>query len=134
MAALTDETTARGLLERALAMDTKPTLAVSDVDLLFQLATTEIDALPTWTATDLNRVAAIGWNWKAGLTSDKFDLGGGGGKYLKQGDWHTHCREMANAYATGQMGVLDGGTGSGGSGIESVAVISSTAAYADRWF
>lgn len=131
MAALTNPLTARDLLERALAMDTKPALASSDVDLLFQLATTEVDGVPTWTGADLNKVAAIGWNWKAGLTSDKFNIGGN--RSLSLSDWHKHCKEMANAYATGQMGVLDGGTGSGGSGIESIAVISSTAAYADRW-
>lgn len=131
MAALTDETTARVLLERALAMDTKPTLAESDIDLLMNLATSTVDGVPTWTGTALNRAAATGWNWKAGLTSHRFDLGGNRSMSLSQ--WHEHCKEMAHAYATGRMGVLDGGTGDGGTGIESIAVVSSTATAEGWW-
>ena len=111
MAALIEELTARDFLERALAMNTKPTLASGDVDLLIDIARTVVDDIPTWTGPDLNKAAAIGWTWKAGLTSDRYDLGGGGGKYLKQGDWHRQCREMADLYASGQRGVIDGGSG-----------------------
>jgi len=110
--------TARALLEDALAMSTKPTLSPAQVDRAFALAssldTNGVTVL--YTAANLNRAAAWGWNVKAGLTTAQYDLGGQGGSSLTRSQWHDHCVRMANAYGAGVMSVTGASTGRSGIG------------------
>src|SRR5688500_14848803 len=92
----TDPVQARALLEQALAMDTAPTLSVTQVNLLMALA---VDATDTYTAAALNAAAARGWMWKAGLTSAQYDISGQGGAKLTRSQWYDHCVEMSQRYA-----------------------------------
>jgi hypothetical protein len=126
MAILTDAALARRLMERAVAMTTNPTLDAAQVDDLMTLAESlDADANTVYTDADLNRAASIGWLWKAGLTSDQYDLGGGQGRTLTRSQWYDHCTQLANAYGNGTLNVL-GGSGTRGS----IGVIT-LAAYPD---
>lgn len=124
---IVDQAFARRMLERAIALGTVPTLDTAAVDDLMAIATiTDGDTgAPSWTGVSLNRAASIGWQWKAGLTSDQYDLGGGVGKTLSRDQWFGHCMQLAADYAIGAKGVLDGGSST--SRIRSIPVISSTA-------
>jgi len=110
--------TARALLEDALALATKPTLTTAQVDRAFALAssldTNGVTVL--YTAANLNRAAAWGWNVKAGLTAAQYDLGGQGGSSLTRSQWHDHCRNMAMLYGAGAMSVTGASTGRSGIG------------------
>lgn len=133
MSETTDAAFARRMLERAIAHESKPTLTVEAVDDLMQIAArTTDDGGVVYTASSLNSAAATGWNWKAALTADKYDLGAGNGRTLTQSQWHAHCRAMALAYSRGEMDVLNGTTvsGSGKSRIGSVGLTTSVAVAA----
>lgn len=118
--------TARALLEDALALTTKPTLTTAQVNRAFSLASSlDIDGVTVrYTATDLNRAAAWGWNVKAGLTSDQYDLKGGQGKELTRDQWFQHCMTMAARYGSGAMSVTGVSTARGGIG--SIALTTET--------
>lgn len=103
-----DAVVARQLLERAVGMATKPTLAESDIDLL--MSTVVVDGV--YTSAGLNRAAALGWEWKSNMVTDQYDLGGGNGKYLTRNQWWQQCRATANAYRNGDM-TVDGEAGTG---------------------
>ncbi len=120
----TNAVTARALLEDALALATKPTLTIAQVDRAFALASSlDVDGVTVlYTAAHLNRSAAWGWNVKAGLTSDQYDLGGAGGSSLTRSQWYAHCREMARLYGSGEMSVT--GSHTGRSGIGSIRLVS----------
>lgn len=122
----TDAVQAKALLEQALAMTTRPTLEAAQVTLLMELA---VDADATYTAASLNSAAARGWMWKAGLTSDQYDIGGQGGSKLTRSQWFDHCREMAAAYGSGALSVT--GEFRSGAGIGTIGMITSTSA--DYW-
>jgi len=114
---VTDAAFARRRLEAALAMNTNPTLSPAQVDDLMVIAeTNDVDGNTVYTSASLNQAASAGWADKAGLTSDQYDLGGGTGKTLTRSDWHRHCSQMADDYATGRKGVL-GSRGRGGIGV-----------------
>lgn len=119
---LDDAALARRLLESAIAMNTNPTLTEAQVDDLMTLAASEDDDLNTvYVDVDLNRAASLGWSWKAGMTSDQYDLGGGPGKTLTRSQWFEHCQQMSRSYASGALGVVGGRRGGG---IGSVSFVS----------
>jgi len=106
MSTITDATDARTLLERALATTAEPALDASDIDLLLRLAeSVDDDGATVWPIANLNASAATGWSWKAGLTADRYDLGGGAGVTLDESQFHAHCRGMAEGYASGAFSV-----------------------------
>jgi hypothetical protein len=126
----TDPAFARRMLERAIAHESKPTLSAEAVDDLMQIAARTTDDSGTiYTAASLNAAAATGWNWKAALSADKYDLGAGNGRTLTQSQWHAHCRAMAASYGRGEMDVLNGTAGgtSGTTRVGSVGLTTSTA-------
>jgi hypothetical protein len=118
----TNAATARLLLEDALALATKPTLTTAQVDRAFALASSlDTDGVTVlYTAANLNRSAAWGWNVKSGLVSDKYDLGAGSGVSLTRDQWFQHCMTMAAMYGSGAMSVT--GTSTRRSGIGSIAL------------
>lgn len=121
-----NETTARGLLERAIAQSSKPALTSEDVDLLMAQAVGDDD---TYSVAALNRVAALGWTWKSGLVADQYDvIAGGGGKRLERPDWYDHCMRMAAGYRNGDLSVDGAGGRAGRSGIGSIQTIGVLAA------
>ncbi|MEJ7901902.1 MAG: hypothetical protein WKF63_08630 [Thermomicrobiales bacterium] len=113
----TDAVTARALLEDALALGANPTLTTVQVNRAFALASS-LNAVGEviYVSADLNRAAAWGWNLKAGMTTDQYDLGGQGGSSLTRSQWHDHCVRMANAYGAGVMSVTGASTGRSGIG------------------
>ncbi len=127
-----DAVTARALLEDALALTTKPTLAAAQVTRAFSLASSLNAAGEViYISADLNRAAAWGWNIKAGLTSDQYDLGGGDRK-LTRDQWFQHCMTMAAMYSSGAMSVT--GTSTRRSGIGSIALTTEASTpYWDEW-
>ena len=126
----TDAVTARALLDAALALTSTPTLETATVDLLFGMASSEdADANTVYLAADLNRSVSLGWNLKAGLTADQYDLRAASGASLTRDQWWAHCMAMANAYGTGAMSVT--GTSTGRGGIRSIGQI--TGISADYW-
>ncbi len=109
--------TARALLEDALALGTSPTLSSAQVNRAFDLASSLNDVGEViYVSAALNRAAAWGWNLKAGMTTDQYDLGGQGGSSLTRSQWHDHCVRMANAYGAGVMSVTGASTGRSGIG------------------
>lgn len=102
----TDAVTARALLEDALALTSNPTLTIAQVDRAFGLASSLNAAGEViYISADLDRAAAWGWNIKAGLTSDQYDLGGGSGKTLKRSQWQAACERIASKYGYGVWSV-----------------------------
>ena len=112
----TDAVTARGLLEDALALTSSPALTTVQVDRLFALAAEIGDSGTTYPVDALQRAVVQGWQIKAGLTADRYDLGGGTGKTLDESQWFDHCLRMASAYATGVMHVTGATRARGGIG------------------
>jgi len=119
-----DPVFARRMLERAIAMQTTPTLDTAAVNDLMAIAvTTGTGGDPDiYTGADLNRAASIGWQWKDGLTSNQYDLGGGERK-LTRSQWNGVCRRNAADYATGFKTVI--GDGGRRSGVGSIQLVSS---------
>ncbi len=118
-----DAVTARALLEDALALGTNPTLSTSQVNRAFALASSLNTAGGViYVSADLNRAAAWGWNLKAGMTTDLYDLGSQGGSSLTRSQWHDHCVRMANLYGSGAMSVT--GASTSRSGIGSIQMVS----------
>ncbi len=104
----TDGVMALELLEDALALTSEPTLTPDQVDRALALAASVDDDGITviYPADGLNRAAAWGWGIKAGLTADRYDLGGGAGKTLDESQWHAHCKAMQRDYASGAISVV----------------------------
>lgn len=128
-----DAVTARALLEDALALTSKPTLAPEQIDRLFVLAETlDADGGSTWPISALNGAAARGWMLKAGLTADAYDLSGGNGKSLTESQWHDHCVAMADAYRTGKMSVEVEVRATSGR-IGSIALMAATTGDREAW-
>ena len=119
----TDAATARLLLEDALALTTKPTLETEQVDRAFGIASSlDTDGVTViYTAADLDRAAVWGWNVKAGLTSDQYDLGGQGGSKLTRSQWQAACERMADRFNVGRSSVT-GETLRSGRGIASITL------------
>ncbi len=125
-----DAVTARALLEDALALGTSPTLSPAQVNRAFDLASSLNDVGEViYVSAALNRAAAWGWNLKAGMTTNQYDLGGQGGSSLTRSQWHDHCLRMANAYGAGVMSVT--GSSTGRSGIGSIGL--TTELSRDYW-
>lgn len=117
-----DAALARRLLEAAVAIDTKPALTSAQVDDLMTLAASADEfGDPVYTDTGLNKAASVGWQIKSGLTSDQYDLGAGQGRTLDRSQWFAHCREMADAYASGRMNVAGSARRRGG--ISSIGLV-----------
>ncbi len=113
----TNALTARALLEDALALGTSPSLSPAQVNRAFDLASSLNDVGEViYVSAALNRAAAWGWNLKAGMTTNQYDLGGQGGSSLTRSQWHDHCVRMANAYGAGVMSVTGASTGRSGIG------------------
>ena len=118
-----DAETARSLLERAIGMTTNPALSETDVDLLMSIiGDTQADFSITYTSAQLNTAAALGWEWKANQVTDKYDIGGGAGKYLTQSQWWEHCRSTAADYRNGAKTIDGATTGTGPRGFGVVAI------------
>ena len=128
MNATTDAEFARRMLELALAAGTQPALGVQVIDDLMLIALTPATATApdTYTGSGLNRAAAIGWQAKAGLVSNQYDLGGGQGVTLDRSQWFAHCQHMAALYSIGARGVLDGGRPA--TGIGSIGLVTEASA------
>ncbi len=109
--------TARALLDDALALGTSPTLSLAQVNRAFDLASS-LNAVGEviYVSADLNRAAAWGWNLKAGMTTDQYDLGGQGGSSLTRSQLHDHCKEMARLYGSGVLSVTGASTSRSGIG------------------
>lgn len=126
--AITVEATARTLIEKATAYTVEPALTSADIDMLVQMATSQDTAgADQWTVADLNRMASLGWNWKAGTASAKFKAGVGPGKTFELQQQYEHCVQMAAAYGNGTLSVVgsaDASTGARRSGIGSIGLTS----------
>lgn len=125
MATITDPVLARALLEQAIALATPPALDAALVDDLFTLAASKAaDGVTTvYTMADLNRSAAMGWNQKAALVTDQYDLGAGAGVTLKRAQVFDHCLAMAQSYGAGVMSVT--GESSRRAGIRTLGTVGS---------
>lgn len=119
-----DVSVARPLLERAVGMNTKPTLAESDVDLLMDIA---MGDGTTYTSAGLNKAAALGWGWKSAQVTDQYDLGGGSGKYLTRHQWWEQCQATAESYRNGAATVDGESSGMGPRGFGVIAIKGSMA-------
>lgn len=124
-----DATTARALLEAAIAWETAPELEVEQVDMLFALASSlDEDGNTVYLSKDLNKAAAKAWNIKAGLASGMYSKlrAASGAELVRDQDYFLR---MAQAYATGAMSVTGESTSRGG--INSVGLMTSTSV--DYW-
>ncbi|HEU0163627.1 MAG TPA: hypothetical protein VFQ54_01210 [Thermomicrobiales bacterium] len=117
-----DATTARALLERAIANTSKPALDDEAVDLLLQIAASEDGSYST---EALNSAAATGWGWKSGMLADQYNLGGGSGVYLTRSQWFEQCRQIQADFASGATSVDGSGIVSENAMIGDVITISS---------
>lgn len=118
IAPITDQATARTLIERAIAWNSDPALTTVDVDTLLSMAesTNATTSATEWTVADLNRVASLGWSWKAGIASASFSAGVGPGKTFELQQQYDHAMQMSELYAAGHRSVVgsvnvDDGTG-----------------------
>ena len=128
---ITDEAFARRMLEAALGGE--PQLTAERIDDLMILAVSLDETFqPVYTEGNLNRAASRGWQDKAALTADQYDLGGGAGKTLDRSQWHKHCMQMAAWYADGTFSVLGGGgnVAGGSSRKGGIGVIGLTSSFA----
>lgn len=120
VAPITDATFARELLENAISPSTTPTLTTAQVDALMDnVAVSDNDGTPQYTASDLNRAASLGWQWKAAVASAQFDAGVGTGKTFTLSQLYDHCMQQSALYGSGQLSVVgsvdvDDGTGKPG--------------------
>lgn len=126
-----DAVTARALLEDALSWEAEPVLTEAQVDRAFALASSldDDDVTVLYTAANLNKAAAWGWNIKLGKAVELFKLRSASGATLEEDQVYTHCRDMALAYGTGAISVT--GTSTRGGGLRSIGQITSTSA--DYW-
>lgn len=113
-----DADLAKRLLTSALGGT--PELSEGQIADLMQLASDDDGGTVVYPASGLQRAASLGWQWKAGLVADKYDLGGGQGKTLDESQWFDHCMRMAGAYASGAMHVI--GTTTNRKGISSIGL------------
>ena len=113
---ITDAALARRLVENALGGT--PALTEAQFDDLLALALTLADdgVTVTYPVPGLQRAASLGCQWKASLTADKYDLGGGSGKTLDESQWFDHWMRLSGAYATGAMHVTGATSARGGIG------------------
>jgi len=118
MTIIDDAAFAERLLTSALGGT--PELTAGQMADLMQLAADDEDGTTVYPAAGLQRAASLGWQWKASLTADKYDLGGGQGKTLDESQWFDHCMRMAAAYATGAMHVV--GTATSRTGMGSIGL------------
>lgn len=118
--AITTAEQAQALIEKATAAGEKPALSSGDIALLVTMAaSTNDDDATVYTVADLNRMASLGWQWKAGAASSQFKVGVGPGKSFELNQIYEHCTQMAASYASGQLSVIgsvdvDDGTGAPG--------------------
>ena len=108
-----DAVTARALFEDAIGLGSTPALSPEQVTRYFGLASAlDADGVTVvYPAEGLNAAAAAAWDAKANLTADKYELGGGPGRTLKQDQWHDHCLKRAAAYRDGSASVTGEGVG-----------------------
>ncbi len=119
---LTDAAFAERMLRAALGGE--PVLSEERIADLLTLATSyDADLFPQFTVQDLNRAASRGWQDKAALTADQYDIGGGAGKTLDRSQWFDHCMAMAAGYALDTYSVL-GVTGGSKRGIGTIGFVS----------
>ena len=110
--------TGRALLENAIAIGSKPTLSVGQVDILMDVA--ESDGV--YTSASLTKAAALGWEWKSGIVADQYDIGGGNGKYLTRSQWFEMCSRMAADYRNGTKSVDGSAVGMGARGFGVIGI------------
>lgn len=125
-----DAAHAQSLLELAVSASTDPVLSADQVMLLMSVAGTPMgDGTTVYESAGLNRAAALGWRAKAGLVASKYELGGGGGKYLKQQQVYEHCIGMAAAYESGTASVDGSASGAGKRSLGVITLTSAKAGY-----
>jgi hypothetical protein len=116
-----DLATARRLLENMVAASIRPILSADDIDdLLTQYAqiadsSRRAPSDPDWVPTfDLNRAAAVGWEWKSNRVADLYSISDNG-QTLDRGKIYDHCVERSKYYAGKVRGslVVPGRLGSG---------------------
>lgn len=103
-------TEARERLVNMLAASEAPALTDAQIDDLLSMSAIASGGLAPGAsgyveAYDLNRGAAEGWRWKAGLTASKYTFGSDVHSYTRS-DWHKHCLEMADRYAAKVHGTV----------------------------
>lgn len=130
---ITDEAYAERMLRAALGGE--PELSEERIEDLMTLATSiatvDGEIVSLFTEQDLNRAASRGWQDKAALTANQYDLGGGQGKTLDRSQWHKHCMQQAAWYADGTFSVLGGGGAvAGGTKPSGIGVIGLTSPLA----
>ncbi len=126
---ITDEAYAERMLKGALGG--QPELSDPQIADLMTLATSQSeDGADVFTEYDLNRAASLGWQWKSGIVTNQYDLGGGAGKTLDRSQWFNHCMRMAAGYADGTYSVLGAPGVAGGKRKVGIGVIGLTSPMA----
>ena len=105
MSTYTDAAQVERLLKSAVAFGTQPDLSAAQVTDMVALA---LDG-DAYSSEAMQRAAVTAWGWKAGLTSDRYDLGGQGGSKITESQWFDHCVMMAERFRLGFLSV-DGAT------------------------
>lgn len=126
---ITDEAYAERMLRGALGG--QPELSDPQIADLMTLATSQPeDGADVFTEYDLNRASSLGWQWKSGIVTNQYDLGGGTGKTLDRSQWFNHCMRMAAGYADGTYSVLGAPGVAGGKRKGGIGVIGLTSSIA----
>lgn len=130
---ITDAAYAERMLRAALGGE--PQLSEEQIaDLMVNatsIATVDGLIVSQFTERDLNRSASVGWQWKAAITANQYDLGGGAGKTLDRSEWHKHCIQQSVWFADGTYSVLGGSNVAGGSSRKGgIGVIGLTSSFA----
>lgn len=121
VAPITDADYAERLVLFALAGE--PSLTPEQIaDLMKVAASEDEDGNTVYAELGLNRAVSLGWQNRASIAADQYDLGGGTGKTLDRSQWFDHCMRMAAGYADGTFSVLGapgvaGGKRKGGIGV-----------------
>lgn len=112
-----DRATAKTRIQAMTAWDSRPALSDAQVEALVDLARRQ-DTSGRWPSDtawdaanatyDLNRAAAEGWGWKAGLVAGDFTFSADGASYSKA-DVLAHCAEREAYYAGRVRGSMDTG-------------------------
>lgn len=101
MASYTDPDAVEALVKNAIGFGSTPELDSDQIEALVAIA------MPggTGTSETLQRAAVAGWGWKAGLTSDQYDLKAASGATLTRSQWFDQCLRMAAEFGSGALSV-----------------------------
>lgn len=128
---ITDATLAEALVTFALAGNPAPTTPEL-ANLMTLAASLDEDGNTIYTEMGLNRAVSLGWQNRASIAADQYDLGGGGGKSLDRSQWFDHCMRMAAGFADGTFSVLGSPNASDGKRRRGMGVIGLTSSMASE--